>query len=35
MSTFKKFEDIEAWKQARELCEFVFTLTSKELFERD
>lgn len=28
----ERFEDLEIWKEARELCRFVFQITSKELF---
>jgi len=31
----ERFEDMEIWKEARELCKFVFELTSKELFNRE
>jgi four helix bundle protein len=30
-----RFEDLEIWKTARELCKFVFELTSKEIFNKD
>ncbi len=33
--TFKRFEDIEAWQIARELCSLVKRLTEKEGFSRD
>jgi len=33
--TFKRFEEIEAWKLARELCKIVKNLTEKELFFKD
>jgi hypothetical protein len=26
----ERFEDLEIWKEARELCKFVFELTEKE-----
>jgi four helix bundle protein len=35
MSTFKKFEDIEAWQKARTLCQMVYTLTKKSDFAKD
>ena len=35
MAAFKRFEDIEAWKMARELCKAVWRVTSKGLFEKD
>ena len=31
----ERFEDMEIWKEARELCRYVFDLTSKELFSKD
>jgi len=31
----ERFEDLEIWKDARELCKYVFNLTSKELFNKD
>ena len=30
-----RFEDMEIWKDARDLCKFVFELTSKEIFNKD
>lgn len=30
-----RFEDLEIWKTSRELCKFVFELTSKEVFNKD
>ena len=35
MTTIKRFEDINVWKEARELCKLVFTLTCKEQFSHD
>jgi four helix bundle protein len=35
MSTIKKFEDLEVWKLARELCQDIFVLTMREAFSRD
>jgi len=35
MSTIKKFEDLEVWKLARELCQAVFQFTIQEAFSRD
>ena len=35
MSTVKRFEDLEVWKLARELCNDVFQLTSQKDFSRD
>ena len=31
----ERFEDLEIWQTARELCRFVFELTSKEIFTKD
>lgn len=31
----ERFEDLEIWKEARELCKYIFTLTSKEPFSKD
>lgn len=31
----ERFEDLEIWKEARELCKIIFELTSKELFNRE
>jgi four helix bundle protein len=33
--TFKRFEEIDAWKLARELCKMVRQYTEKEAFSRD
>ena len=35
MSTIKKFEYLEVWKPARELCHEVFILTLQEAFSKD
>lgn len=35
MTTIKRFEDIEAWKQARVVCEKIYELTLKDLFRKD
>jgi len=35
MSTVKRFEDLEVWKEARELCHDVFQFTIREAFSRD
>jgi len=35
MSTIKRFEDLEVWKLARELCKNVYELTLLEGFSRD
>lgn len=31
----KRFEDLEIWQEARELCKLVFRVTSKESFCND
>lgn len=35
MSTVKRFEDLEVWKLARELCQEVYQFTLQEGFSRD
>ena len=35
MATFKKFEEIECWKKARELTREVYEITNKPAFSRD
>jgi four helix bundle protein len=35
MATVAKFEDLEAWKLARELVNLIYDLTDKEIFKRD
>lgn len=35
MSTVKKFEDLEVWKLARELCHEIFQLKLHETFSKD
>ena len=30
-----RFEDLEAWKKARELCKFIYELTLKTEFSKD
>lgn len=35
MATIRRFEDIEAWQLARELCREVYTITFKEPFSFD
>lgn len=35
MSTVKKFEDLEVWKMARELCQEIFQITLHKAFARD
>ncbi|MEI8046981.1 MAG: four helix bundle protein [Bacteroidota bacterium] len=31
----ERFEDLEIWKEARELCKYVFDLTLRDLFNKD
>ena len=35
MSTFTQFEDIEAWRQARVLCEEIYRVSGKGTFAKD
>ena len=35
MATIQRFEDLEVWKKAREICKYISQLTQKELFSRD
>jgi four helix bundle protein len=35
MATFKKFEDIESWKKARELTRRIYSCSGKNAFARD
>lgn len=35
MGTIKHFEDIEAWKTARELAQSIYSVTNKNPFSRD
>jgi len=35
MATFKKFEEIEAWKRARELTRRVYDVSGKGMFSKD
>lgn len=35
MATFKKFEDIKAWKKARELTRKIYNASNRERFARD
>ena len=35
MATFKKFEEIECWKRARELTRRIYEITGKSAFARD
>ena len=31
----KQFEDLEIWKQSRELCKIIYKITNYELFNKD
>ena len=33
--TINNFEDLEIWQEARDLCKYIFELTSKEPFNKD
>lgn len=35
MAKIKKFEDLEVWKEARELCKIIYSLTNKGTFSKD
>jgi len=35
MATIQRFEDLEVWKKAREICKYIFLLTQKEHFSKD
>ena len=35
MGTIEKFEDLNAWQKARELCNEIYKLTLKEDFSKD
>ena len=35
MATIQRFEDLEVWKKARDMCKFISELTQKEHFSRD
>ena len=35
MATFKKFEEIESWKKARELTQGIYEVTNRPAFARD
>lgn len=35
MANFKTFEEIEAWKEARDLCKVIFELTKRDAFSKD
>ncbi len=35
MATINRFEDLEIWQMARDICRAVYKLTQKELFRND
>ena len=35
MATIQRFEDLEVWKKAREICKYSSQLTQKEQFSKD
>ena len=35
MATIKRFEDLEVWQKARELCNLIYPITLKDSFSRD
>lgn len=35
MATIQRFEDLEVWKKAREICKYIFQLMQKEHFSKD
>jgi len=35
MAMIQRFEDIQAWQEARKLVKMIYTLTNKELFSKD
>jgi four helix bundle protein len=35
MATIQRFEDLEIWKKAREICKYISQMTQKELFSKD
>ncbi|HZE64112.1 MAG TPA: four helix bundle protein [Pyrinomonadaceae bacterium] len=35
MATFKKFEEIECWKRARQLTRRVYAITNESAFAKD
>ena len=35
MATYKRFEDLEIWQLARQLCQLIFSYTLQEKFSKD
>ena len=35
MSTFKRFEDIQAWQKAREITKIIYSVSNNEKFAKD
>jgi len=35
MGTIRKFEDLDCWKKARELCKFIFQIRKKIIAKKD
>lgn len=35
MAMIQRFEDIQAWQEARKLVKMIYSITNKELFSRD
>jgi len=35
MATIQRFEDLEVWKKAREICKYISQITHKDQFSRD
>ena len=35
MATYKRFEDLEIWQLARQLCQLIFSYTLQDKFSRD
>jgi len=35
MGTIESFEDLDSWRKARELCQYIFELTLKPAFSKD
>lgn len=35
MATIQRFEDLDVWKQSREICKFVYSITNEEHLSKD